>query len=211
MGIGGGVSGAGEGVYGVGVVAVEVVGEACVGEVPGFEEDGDVITVSEGAGCVGHGVLRRDGGVEKDFGFGYVGGDDGGAGYQDGPEGGDGCRFDKSMPRCGDHNGVEDDGGDGVATECVGDGLYRVGGVNHANFDGVGSDVGEYGVDLRSNDMGWYRVYVGDADGVLYGDGGNGRGGVTTAGRYGLDIGLYSCSAAGVAAGYGENAVVIHR
>ncbi len=71
----------------------------------------------------------------------------------------------------------------------------------HAGLDRVGADVLQHRAGLRLHHLGRNLVHAGGAKGVLYGDGGDGGGGIAAQGGDGLDVGLHARPAAGVRAG----------
>ena len=100
--------------------------------------------------------------------------------------------------------GVDDDILRIPGAQALGDNLDNLGRGDHADFDGVGADIVKDGIDLRRDNIGGDVLHGGDAQGVLCGDGRDGRLCIQTVRRDSLDIGLNAGAAAGIAARDGK-------
>ena len=70
--------------------------------------------------------------------------------------------------------------------------------VQHADLDGVGTDVAQHRVDLARQKLGGQRVNAAHADGVLRGDSGDGGGAKAAECGNGFEVGLNARAAARV-------------
>jgi hypothetical protein len=101
-----------------------------------------------------------------------------------------------------DHHRIDDawDAGRQVL-ECFGDDLDQVLVAQHAGFQRVGPDVLEHSLHLRADGVGRGCNDAGDAKRILYGERGDGRGGVASQRRHRLDVGLDARPASGIRSG----------
>ena len=111
----------------------------------------------------------------------------------------------EASARRGDHNGVDDHVGCVPCAQAIGDNFDNLGGRNHADFDCVGANIVKDGVNLRSDDIGGDILHSGDTERVLCGDGGDGRLGIQTVRRDGLDVGLNAGTTAGIGSCDGQD------
>src|SRR5690606_23028081 len=101
----------------------------------------------------------------------------------------------------GHHHRVDDQRLEGVALDRPGDGLGGLGRADHAGLGGLAIDVAGDGVDLRFDEVGGEVFDAIDAARVLGGDGGDDRTAKDLHGGPGLEVGLDSGPAGGIAAG----------
>ncbi|MNC46444.1 hypothetical protein D3C75_954660 [compost metagenome] len=101
-----------------------------------------------------------------------------------------------------------------MGTEQFGDGIDHFDRAEHAQLDRSYRGVGQYGVGLGQHPLAVEHAEVGNVDGILHGQGGHRRCGVTALGDQGFDICLQAGAATGVVAGEtednGAGAVGIH-
>lgn len=126
--------------------------------------------------------------VEQRHGLGNVGGDDCRQREQAMRKRFGGILGNEASARRGDHNGVDDHVGCVPCAQAIGDNFDNLGGRNHADFDCVGANIVKDGVNLRSDDIGGDILHSGDTERVLCGDGGDGRLGIQTVRRDGLNV-----------------------
>src|SRR5665811_270387 len=74
----------------------------------------------------------------------------------------------------------------------------------HADLDGVEADVSDQGLELLGDEIRWYHIHSGDAQGALCGEGGDHGGAVDAQRRERLEVGLDAGTAGRVAAGDGQ-------
>ena len=98
----------------------------------------------------------------------------------------------------GDHDRVQHHMGHRVAAQGAGHHGHHLGVVQHADFDGVGTHVAQYGVNLLGQKRGGQGVDAAHAHGVLRGDGGNGGGAKAAQGGKSFEVGLDTCAPARV-------------
>ena len=104
----------------------------------------------------------------------------------------------------GHHDRIENDVAGPVGRQAVGHRFNDVGGVEHADFDGVGADVGQDRVDLGGDEVRRYRMNGGDGLCVLGGQGRDYGHAVAFQGGKGFQVGLNAGPAAAVRAGDGQ-------
>ena len=81
--------------------------------------------------------------------------------------------------------------------------------MEHTDFDGISSDIGKDSFYLAFQNFYRNSMYGADSQSVLHGYGCDCGRSVAAACRDGLDVSLYSCAAARVAAGNSENFIVL--
>ena len=136
--------------------------------------------------------------VEQGHGLGNIGRDDGCQREQAVCKRFGGVLCDQTSARGGYHDGVDYHVCRVPSAQAVGDNIDNLGRGNHANLDGVGADIVKNGIDLRRDNIRGDVLHGGDAQGVLCGDGGDGRLGIQAVRRDGLDVGLNAGATAGI-------------
>ena len=137
------------------------------------------------------------------LGLGDVGRHHGGQGEQLLPQGGGGVAFQQAGAAGGHHHRVHHHVLGAVLPQFLGDDANEPRRGHHAHLYGVGADVLEHGVNLLAQKGRLHLQNVGDAQGVLHGQRGDGAHGVHAVYRHGFQIRLDARPAAGVASGYG--------
>ena len=136
--------------------------------------------------------------IEQRHGLGNIGRDDGRQWEQAACKCFGGVLCDQTSTRGGDHDGVDDDILCVPGTQTVGDNLDNLGRGDHADLDGTGADIVKNGIDLRRDNIRGDVLHGGDTERVLCGYGCDGRLGIQTVRRDGLDVGLNAGTTAGI-------------
>src|SRR5690606_38201520 len=97
-----------------------------------------------------------------------------------------------------------------VVADRPGDDVHDLGRMQHADLERIHADVAEHRLDLRLEKVHRYRMNAGDASGVLRGQCGNRRHGITAKCGNGLDVGLDAGTATAVGTGDREYAWIVH-
>ena len=168
--------------------------EGCAAKAAG-EEHGSILLRALGVDLV----------VEQGHGLGNIGRDNRRQREQAAGERLGGIFGNQPCARGGYHDGVDDHVCRVPGAQAVGDNLDNLGRGNHADLDGAWADIVKYGVDLRSDDIRGDILHGGDTERVLCGDGGDGRLGIQTVRRDGLDVGLNAGATAGIGSCDGQD------
>ena len=165
---------------------------------PALNERRAAIAAGEKHGGILLRALGIDLVIEQRHSLGNVGRDDGCQREQAAGECLRGILGNEASARGGDHDGVDDHVRCVPGAQAVGDDFDNLDRRNHADLDGARADVVKDSVDLRGYDIWRDILHGGDAQGVLCGDGCNGRLGIQTVRRDGLDVGLNAGATAGI-------------
>ena len=185
----------GFGQYIVGLVdKMPTLNEGCATKAAGEEHSGILLR-----------ALGIDLVVEQGHGLGNIGRDNRRQREQAAGERLGGIFGNQPCARGGYHDGVDYHVCRVPGAQAVGDNLDNLGRGNHADLDGAWADIVKYGVDLRSDDIRGDILHGGDTERVLCGDGGDGRLGIQTVRRDGLDVGLNAGATAGIGSCDGQD------
>ena len=135
-----------------------------------------------------------------------IGRDHGGQREQLAHQHGCGFRGDQPVAAGGHHHGVQHHVAQLVSADGIGHHLHHFGRGQHADLDGICTNVLHHGVDLPAQDVHGNAVDAADTQRVLHGDGRDGRHAVAAQGAAGLEVGLYAGAATAVGARDDEHA-----
>ena len=93
-----------------------------------------------------------------------------------------------------------------MTTNRIGHHTHHLGRGQHADLDGINTDVTHHCIDLTAHRIQWNAVNSRHAQSVLHRDGRDGSHAITAQRRTGLEVGLNTGTTAAIRAGNGENA-----
>ena len=166
----------------LGLVVVEDIDKLIIHEMSCLQEHRHTILLGQATGSCRQVTLFADGLAKQNLRLGNIGGDDASHGHQLRFQHLDGALFDESVPRGRHHHGVEHHILYIVLTQHAGYTLHHLGRVEHAYLDAIGTDIAEYGIDLPLDNLYGESLHGIHSEGVLCGNGGDGRSGKATIG-----------------------------
>ena len=187
----------------------EQIHHLIAGQMPAFEQHGLRAHGQQLVGCRWQirGVFQ--GAAQQPGGFVQIGGDQVGARKHLAHQHRHRFLGNQAVAAGGHHHRVEHHMGGLVMRDGPGHHLGHLGGVQHANFDGVGADVVEHRLNLRLQKRRWHGMDVLHAQRVLRGQGRDRAHPVAAQRGKGFQVGLDAGAAAAVGPGNGQNTGVL--
>ena len=185
--------------FSVGIQQVICVADA----VTAFAQDCAPTFLADDAGSLLHLLRGVDFDSRKQLCFGNVWGDDRRHRQKNAFEQADcfGTGKDRTAGRNNDR--IDDDILRMIKMQSLRNGVHQLGGRNHPDFDGIGTDVLKDGVNLLGKKLRSDLHDGSNAGRVLRGECGDCRGGIYTVHRHGFDVSLNTGACAGITSGDG--------